>query len=665
MDKIIKSSQFDVASRILLSRMIKPTTIDVAILDRETLSPGKRVNFANICNRYIGCFDQRVDGKLCFYLAARQHPDSDITHLFIYYVNTGYKVIQDIDIDRLKMYIPNLTDDDCSMKIGIVEATCSAHPANYLSVLIEAIDFTIGHLLIENYVPLQIINADRGVCSSPFGSSQFYGNDSISPAFASELKRLADRFCISFHLLNGETEVTEPGIGFIQVENQSVGYIYHRETQLVSYLLTHSGQFKDSPSYAIIKQHTLRCFSKGIRGFYCSRLVTNESIRPNDKLVYLMFKVALILSPHIMVVVNENDLLCLDEVLDELLSKSTGSFHPSISTQQAPVSASQDYSDPNQVATPNSRELIFVSQNQPFEQSQLSNSSFDSNATDVIDDQEIQVELRLWSEVSLGRQKIRDSIVPPIHLIKPSGDLSRTYLKCFPSYQEAISCLGNLWNRYVATIVYPKVACRLDREPVQTDKRFSIYPVETTNGDDCLVIVDQSEKEWIYLKPDNMAHKEGSYFDTTCRYILLLFPELQNYTRRPVIITSVFHEDYPKVHLLMSVYVISRLFRYAIQLPQKIIYGEWEFRKYASNICSELQFVNSRHNIEQGLYVRGHLKAGALISYPSPLLIEPKVVPKDQCMFCKKRGFKQLGAHYSMRHGGNAMKANRGRLTFE
>lgn len=83
------------------------------------------------------------------------------------------------------------------------------------------------------------------------------------------------------------------------------------------------------------------------------------------------------------------------------------------------------------------------------------------------------------------------------------------------------------------------------------------------------------------------------------------------------------------------------------------MYGEWEFRGYANNICTELQLVNAMHNISRGLIDEdGYLKVGAYESLSSPLSAVAAVVPKDQCMFCRKRGFNNLGRHMSMKHGG-------------
>lgn len=363
------------------------------------------------------------------------------------------------------------------------------------------------------------------------------------------------------------------------------------------------------------------------------------------------------LSPNIMTVIRENELLYLADLEDEVSHKPFAQQCQSFFDRSVPTICTSDQNLSDQPIPPLTGVII---------SSQSSQSTSISNQTDIIGEQELEAELGLWSEVSAERHRIKNSIIPPVHELKPFSDITRGYLKYLPCYYGALQYLARIWNRHVNTIVCPKVSCRLDREPFSNDARFLIIPTETMSGDDSLIIIDQSERQWIYLKPDNEACKDASYFEEIIRrYLLGLFPELADYHGWPVIIIGSFHKSYPRVHLLMSVYTISRLFRYSVALPRKVIYGEWEFRRYSSNICSTLQVVNAQYNIKQGLYAGGNLKPGAMISYPSPLEVVVAVVPKDQCMFCKRRGFKKLGSHYSMQHGGKAKIANESRLRFD
>lgn len=285
---------------------------------------------------------------------------------------------------------------------------------------------------------------------------------------------------------------------------------------------------------------------------------------------------------------------------------------------------------------------------------------FDSQMTEILEPRDIYPEISFWREVSKKRQRIRDSIVPPIHYIEPLSDFTQSYLKFLPCFTEAVRFMAKIWNTYATTIVL------FDNDRVDSvDVRFIIYCNKTVRNTDYMLIVDRSSCECIYIEPDNILHRDASVFDEVTRtYVQSTFPGINDYNCRLVpIVYGNCHNEYTRLHLLMSLYVITRLFRYSIELPQKIIYGEFELRKYAANICTQLQLSNSEYNIEKGLIdENGYPKEGAKESLPSPLRFEATVVPKDQCMFCKKRGFNNLGQHMSMKHGGQALAANMSRL---
>lgn len=120
--------------------------------------------------------------------------------------------------------------------------------------------------------------------------------------------------------------------------------------------------------------------------------------------------------------------------------------------------------------------------------------------------------------------------------------------------------------------------------------------------------------------------------------------------------TSHFHNEFPNLHLIMGLYTIARLFKNCVWLPIKIIYTEKEFRYFAWFTWYDINLANHLHNIRCGLISNENDLAGLdayrFFSYHIPL--EHAVVPTDQCMFCKARGFGNLIRHIIMKH------ANRG-----
>lgn len=270
--------------------------------------------------------------------------------------------------------------------------------------------------------------------------------------------------------------------------------------------------------------------------------------------------------------------------------------------------------------------------------------------------------------MSSERRRIRDSMVPPVHEIDPYDDLTQGYLKTLPSYENGVSLMAKICSRYAHTYAFTKLQSVLDVDGHDYHgAQFLICPIDRGINQDELVVVDTYRREWIHLDAYNQSHRDRSYLDDFISPLMgLLLPETVGYERRPVYISCLTHKEYPKLHLLMGLYVLSRLFHYATILPKKLIYGEWELRRYAHTICSQLQTVNAMHNTAARLIdSEGYPLADAIQSLPSPLRLETQVVTKGQCMFCLGRGYKNLGLHMASEHGKQAEMASYCRLKFD
>lgn len=129
---------------------------------------------------------------------------------------------------------------------------------------------------------------------------------------------------------------------------------------------------------------------------------------------------------------------------------------------------------------------------------------------------------------------------------------------------------------------------------------------------------------------------------------------------------SHYHSSHPRIHLIMALYYLGKLFRYSVSLPRNIIYAEREFRALCYNICLKLQIANADYNMSRGLVrSNGYLAPCVYRCVSSPVIYERVVVPSDQCCFCKKRGYKNLGRHLFMAHGGQASAVGEARLEFD
>lgn len=657
----ITENHLSMASKILMSRLTRPSAIDTIIVAAHLINPSYKLE--NYCNRFIGCFDLRPDNNVCFYLAARYHPDERITHLFVYYLNCDYDRIQEAEIEALKPYLPNIGDSDSDLKVGIIIVRCTSHPSTYLSTLIEAIDFTIGPQLISNFVPLQIINTDvRDLAIGPHNDIVTNCDGILSAEAVSKFQMIAEDHKVELSIDDESARLSNPEVILLRTNGHLMGIICSEEAKLANYILMHKNQFENIEHYARIKRLISNWMNMPLH-HCCSRFFGNNTLNCSDKLVQYSLFMALEFRPHVLTVIRENELRYLFEGKN-VLAQNTPNFERIVPNSSCNID-NRSRSVTPALESASQIQLIFNSQRH-YPQALI--GSFDSQGTEIVEPYDWKNDILTWREVSKERRRIKDSIVPPVHIIEPFTDFTQSYLVFMPCYNNAVRLMGQIWDRYAKTVVFPKIIASADKGEISKEgAHFLIYPVEDLSGAECLLIVDEVKSEWIFLKPGNEEHKDATYFaEVTRKYLMSLFNELESYQYRAVPITSTFHRGYSKVHLLMSLYVISRLFQYSVSLPQKVIYGEWELRRYASNICAELQYNNSEYNMENNLIDdRGRLKEGAKESYPSPLVCDTCVVPKDQCMFCKKRGFKNLGRHLSMKHGGQAHFANTSRLEFD
>lgn len=655
----ISGKHLAIASRILTARLCRPLSLDAIILERHLIDANAKLD--NYCHRFVGCFDQREDGAPCFYLIARSNPDSEVSHVFVYYLNRDYMVIQDTDIEVLRKFIPGLGTRTCEVEVGIIQVKCTLASARHLGALITAIDYSLNSKLLESHIPCRLITYRDDklfFVGVRVGSELPYCNGELTSDSLSKYKTLVDSYSIPFELLTRGSSIDRSSVGVIRSRGHLINLIYCKEARIANYILAHDNQLESTSHYDELQEIASRWISDEITSHCYTRLISNEGLRCDGAIVLETIDLALEFMPNTLTVLYKEDISYL-----EARYPGSWQYHDGLRTVAPPRRASHDYVNPSRVSIEEDTLLTFRS---GCKRPEVVRSSIDSQATTIITDRaDIRAELSFLREVANERKRVRDSIIPPVHKVEPFDDLTQSYLKFLPSFNQAIEFIGQTWNRYAKTVASRRIRTFLDKPVLPEEVRFVIYPVDNIrDSEPCLLIVDHQNYEWIYISADNLDHSNPDIFrDVTNHHLMSSFPELSQYKGRAVPITSVFHKEYIKVHLLMSIYVISRLFEYHVGLPSKIVYAEWEFRKYSSNICVELQLINMEYNLEHNLIDEdGHLKEGAKKSFPSPIMYEPAVVPKDLCMFCKRRGWGNLGRHISCAHGGQAKAANKARL---
>lgn len=657
----IYRDQLLVLSRVLLSRLTRPNLVEVNIIDnhlKQSLDD-LTLNIERTIGRFVGCFYVTPEQSCCFYLLAREAPDGDISHIYVYYLNTNYEEIQESERELLVKYVPNITKADSGIKFGVINVIVNCHEHYYLSVFLEAIEHSLGPHLIYNFRSIQIIEVevlDSG-CNYFKSSYNNFCDGELHQQTIDEFKYIAERSGCQLEISNNSKRLVRPEFSLVESRKHYFVTLYHRETKIVNSLLINNHQFV-SKNHSIEYRNLVRSFFGDTPSLFLpTTLYLGDSINCNDKLLRCATALALNFKPHVFFYLRKNEILHFANIysIEDIANFAFSSPVNGIISRAVTgtnKSRNQLFDDVQTVKL-----RIYNDGRNP----QVIEPVFDSQATVILAKSEYNVELSLWKDIVKERQQIRDSIVPPIHVIEPFNDLTQSYLKFLPCYSKAVSLMTKLWCRFAKT----EYIMSYNAAPKNIgDVRFVIYPLKTPESLECLIVIDHVDHEYIFLKPDNEEHKNSIKFDEiTRRFRVVWFPDCSDYIGRTVLISNGnCHEDYHRLHLLMSLYVIFRLFRYRVKLPVKIIYGEWELRKYATNICTQLQVVNSEYNYNNSLIdEQGYLYDDAMQSLPCPLRVENGVVPKDQCMFCKKRGFNNLGRHMSMKHGGQAQMASSSR----
>lgn len=645
-------------SRVLLSRLTRPNTVETNIIDEHLREASSEpiIHLERVFGRFVGCF-LSSDNSACFYLAARNAPDEQITHVFVYYMNMNHNCIQQGDIDILSKYIPELSKPDNNIKIGIVNVNCNSNSYHFLSIFLEAIDYTLGSNLIKHFKSLHIIEVEfKNSLANPLEVDKPCNCiGSINKSSLEEFDTITSRFGLQFMLCREGEELINPEVALVEFRSHFIGIIFHKDHKVVNYLVVHKDQLSDQESYDAFNGLIDSFYDINIVSHPITRLHYKDPLGCDSKLFRYGLHLALSFMPHIFVGLKTNEILNIVE--NRSMNRACN------------IQGERDLRGSQSGRLVSDSQVSSQSKANYFTRLNVYNDGRSpENLYNIIDREsafprsDIKAEIFFWKEVSKERQRIRDLLIPPVHKIEPYNDLTQSYLEFMPCYRKAIITMAKLWSQYAETVVVDYQGEILD---TQGEKRFVIHPSKTLDKEeDFLILIDTLNSEWIYLQPNNEHHRNSVLFEAIAkRFRLTLFPKYSDFIGRAVpIISGNCHENYPKLHLLMSLYVLFRLFRYGKQLPQRIIFGEWELRKYASNICTQLQVANSEHNIKNNLVDRnGYLFEEAMQSLPSPLPIETGVVPKDQCMFCKRRGFNNLGRHMSMSHGGQAQLASSSR----
>lgn len=630
---------------------MRPQTMQTIILDPPVSS--ESIDFDNQFGTYIGFFGFRTTGDIFFFLGTKVNSESHITYAYVFYLNEDFTSIQESELRTLKQSLPNIEQKHRCGFVGVVNVKCLLHPSLHLSMFLEAIDSILDLDLINRFERIRFVETEMlNLSIGPIQSCRLsHCEGTPSTDVLESFKDIAMELRLSFCYCPDGRIINRSDTLLLRTNGHLIGIILNRQSNYVNHILLHRNQYNSEKHYADVVRHINEVYRNKTFSHFCTRICPSTFVTCYGEETLRAWKLCLRMQPNVLSVVR-------DDELD--YSFGSGRLDLMRIRRYQTGCILKPYNTATQ-SQPSSRSQVNITLKSTGDVTRVLHQ-FDSQSTAIMDPRDWRTNLATWNDLNRECRRIRDSIIPPIHIMEPTNDLDRRYLIDLPSFRDALELMKTIWDRYAPTTM----CYSLSSDPNTHDKarrgaRFIIYAVDNIYTNEVvLVVADQVTKQWILMNANNTEHRDNLQFEMMAN-LIGRFTELDGFVGEAIGISSQFHQEYPKLHLIMSLYVISRLFRYCIGLPKRIVYGEQEFRLYGNSISASLQVANNTYNSENDLIDdTGRLKRGAKRSLVSPIrYVTGSVVPKDLCMFCKQRGFNNLGRHYAAKHGQQAKYANK------
>lgn len=665
---IITPSSLKLATIILRSRLTKPSAIGANILDPESaLATNLDENFG----RYIGYFSKRMNSEPCFVLLAKSDPRGSVDYLFVFYLRHCYSKVQQSELKQLKNKLPGLSKIPSEVSTSVINIQSDSPRSCDLSVLMQAVEFSIHPNLMTNFVSRHDIRTGK------VGSFVCLNPDTYSPDCDLSKADSTSRKVCEF--------IKEQNLKIIQYNRKSIpedfhilvapysGHlvyiINHFAIKSLMILLPHTNQFmckEDSESF--IRELKIKILPYRPRFIGATRYYGATACNGRDILKACVLSLAL--GNNLMTVIRQVD---VDSVISEdKIDKAVLKMSKTVKESNSEVVDIEMIDEPQSIEPPASNsgvdddvrvtEVRFDGDDGDTEILSIQTGSQSSQRTEI----EVYDDIIDEYKRSESLTERLDSLIPPVPTLKPQTDMKGSILNDKVFFFDTLCTITNLWCQFTTVnLTEPKDLdllsdAKFDLEDTG-DCRFAIIPVIDEDLDiNALMILDKDRREWVFISAENTASRDAEAFDEVERFAGNICESLKEMKRWPITLTSHFHRNYPKIHVLMGYFYLVKLFKYCNLLPSKLIYGEREIRQFTYEIGLQLQLRNLSYNIDNDLIRNnGTLKKGALRSVIPSLTYERSVVPKDQCPYCKKRGFTCLQRHIIMQHGGQSAHCNK------
>lgn len=675
----------DSATKILRGRLNFPWQLGSIITTLEDLID---VPPAELLGKFIGYFTTRPNGDPCLVLIAREEPTDPISHLVVIYIHSKCKLVQKSELQPLRNKLPP-PDEVKQTVINVV----SDLPRGFdLSLLLQAASMLISPDLMDYYEPFKLIvvkqtssftcfNASIEIpkCSSSFSSENIRN-------FSSKLRAgglIVDM--MEFDQISSKTS-SNFDILIVAYNGHLLYLINHRDINILTVFLPHINTFDGTEGADEFCERIFGVFGANTRQdkftyigpcrYYGDPADCCDDLR-TLRAVILAFDS----SPCPLHVVNASDVIEVGSKEQDFDCRS-----PSISRRVNPINIPAEYSQAlesthqnydNSVYLDDKGEAIKYSvircdnENEGARISScLSEVDISSQETIIVSDEDLRLQMRWLPEyIDVLRNEL-DSAVPPTFSVPIIDVVHRNLVLINPeTLNRGLSYLSAMMEAYTSVTMLPLSQLESLNEliPVRgCPSRFIMKPV-VASANYFVVIIDTQEFEYTIIGGDtrynNRLVQDGELREVVSSLITKSVPAAKKMQLVVTKMTNYFHRFYDIVHLLMAVYQLAKIWKYAVRIPRYIIYKERDFRRYCFNICASYSLELYSYNQRMGkVSANGVLLPGAIRTSIVPLPYERSVIKGDQCPFCGKRGFKNRGRHMAAAHGGQAEFASHQRF---
>lgn len=685
MDRITKAN-LRLATRILTGRLTLPAHLGTTVMEKDDLlaTPADE-----LFGRFNGFLTTRPNGDPCFILLGRKYHTGEMDHLFAFYMHSRCQNIQrsEKDLVQRKLKAPNDT------RLAVINIVSSLPRTFDLSLLIQTVGLMVSPLLMEKFLPYQLVDAHYGSrftcfnqhiptpdCNVSFSSRNIQGFVSHLETYGAIIKTYdIEDF--------SKMASTDFNVLIIRFGGHLFYLVNHRPIRTLMIVLPHCTTFPDEPTADLfckigktrlsnpdgtpIFNHINPC------RFYGDPLSPCDN---HDLLEAVMLELYSDSNPlHIILkqdLVTAGPLRSLS--MSDLSIALFSDVNQSISTEMShPLNRDSQFYDMVYHAGEN-RPMFLVKvcfagpRGNPYLLSKSQDS--DSQETIVMSQRQLQDLIDVSKYHPDMKECLKVLATPPApggRYLTPKNDLLATILV----EEEMITSLVEWAIKFLSPFTTTSFMglWRLDSLSSMRQKfmlhrgpRFHFLLLVQTQVYD-LIIIDAHAKEFTVLFGSRELAKGAStdvdYMADIEKRFNICCPETQEMKFKTVKLTSHFHPQYSGIHMMMATYYLARMFRYTVQLPLKIIYAEREFRRFCYDLCLNLSIENLKYNEARGLVLPdGQLDERAFRSVASPVRFCRSVVPSDQCPFCLRRYSKNLGAHMSAAHDKGAEFASHSRF---